>query len=348
METIKERLLDLLGIEPLVLLTLVGLAAFIFYKTFLRNLILDRHKTLNRLFSEGLNSYFVFIFFWFAQFYLGHEGEFSRFYNYFGIAAVVTGAMFFVRTVKIIVFEYLFFNSMKVGVPVLLVNLVTLLFSIFIGAWLSTSVFGVRWAPLLATSAIVSVVLGLALQDTLGNLFAGVALQFDKPYEIGDWIEVHSEKQSFAGEVHEITWRATILYGFFDEVITLPNRMVSQSEISNFSARAKPIYRGASVYMDVNAPDEEVKAVFVDVLKKAKGVLQNVEHYVMLRDLTEKGAHWRLFYPVGSYSKQFIILDGILMQAQSEFKKRGIQVARIRGDLQNTDSPLRNDERSSS
>jgi len=332
--SMKDRLLELLGIEPLVLITLVAVIAYGFYKIFLRNVVASRHKTLTRLFREILHSYVVFSLFWFSQFYFQRENESSRFFVYLGIASVVTGAVFFIRTVKVIVFEYLFFNSMKMGVPVLLVNLVTLLFSIFLGAWLSTSVFGVRWAPLLATSAIISVVLGLALQDTLGNLFAGVALQFDKPYEIGDWIELHSDKSTYTGEVHEITWRATTLFGFFDEVITLPNRMVAQSEISNFSAKAKPIYRGTSIYMDVNAPEEEVKAVFIDVLKSAKGVLQNQEHYVMLRELSEKGAHWKLFYPVVSYQKQFIILDGILMQAQNEFKKRGIQVARLRGDIQ--------------
>ena len=332
--TIKDRLLELLGFEPLVLVTVLALLAFGFYKIFLRNVVASRHKTLKRLFREILHSYIFFLVFWVSQFFLARENESSRIFVYLGIITVVTGAIFFIRTVKVIVFEYLFFNSMKMGVPVLLVNLVTLLFSIFIAAWLSTSVFGVRWAPLLATSAIVSVVLGLALQDTLGNLFAGVALQFDKPYEIGDWIEVHSDKNTYTGEVHEITWRATTLYGFYDEVITLPNRMVAQSEISNFSARAKPIYRAASIYMDVNAPEEEVKAVFLSVLKQAKGVLQHLDHYVMLREISEKGAHWKLFYPVGSYRLQFIILDSILMQSQSEFKKRGIQVARIRGDIQ--------------
>lgn len=336
-DSIRDRLLELLGVEPIILLSLAGILAFCFYKIFLRNLINDRHNTLNRIFKEILNSYILFIFFWGVQYYFQQSEASPRIFIYFGIVTVIAGAMYLVRTVKVMVFEYLFFNSMKMGVPVLLVNLVTLLFSIFIAAWLSTSVFGVRWAPLLATSAIVSVVLGLALQDTLGNLFAGVALQFDKPYELGDWIEVHAGDQVHAGEVHEITWRATILYGFFDEVITLPNRAVAQSEIYNFSAHTKPIYRAASIYLDVNAPEDEVKSVFTDVLKNSKGVLQNVDHFVMLRDLTERGAHWRISYPIVSYSKQFIILDGILMKAQAEFKKRGIQVARLRGDL-HTDS----------
>ncbi len=335
MEAIRERLMDFLGIEQLILLVLPAILSYLFYRIFLRNISEGRHRNLKGLFRKMLFSLVLFVIFWIGQFYLQEfTGDAARLFVYFGIASIITGAVFFVRTIKVVVFEYLFFNSMKMGVPVLLVDLVTLVFSIFIAAWISTTVFGVQWAPLLATSAIVSVVLGLALQDTLGNLFAGVAIQIDKPYEIGDWIEVHTDRNSFIGEVHEITWRATILYGMMDELVTLPNRVAAQSQISNFSARHRPVYRGVSVWMDVNAPDEQVKESFKKVLRSSSGVLQNVDHHVLLREIGSQGTHWKLVYPVSDFSRQFQILDGILMNVQAELKSRGFEVARIRGDLQ--------------
>jgi small-conductance mechanosensitive channel len=331
----NEKLNDLLGFEPFVLLSLLSLLSFVIYQLFMRKVNASRHQTMKRLLKELLASYVAFIFFWVSQFLISkNPSVLDSFSHYIGLTTVIFGAILFIRTIKIMVFEYLFLKSMNVGVPVLLVNLVTLILSVFIAAWLSTSVFGVRWAPLLATSAIVSVVLGLALQETLGNLFAGVALQFDKPYEIGDWIEIHAEKTSFVGEVYEITWRATILYGFFDEVITVPNRLIAQSEVSNFSARKKPIYRGLSLFLDVNADENQVKEILVKVLKQVPGILQELSHSVLLRDLGEKGAHWRLFYPISHYGKQYVIVDEILMQAQGEFKKSGIQVSRIRIDAE--------------
>lgn len=334
MDSIRDRLVEVLGVEQLVLLVLPAVLSYLFYKVFLRNLSQDRHRNLQGLFQRILNSFSMFAVFWALQFYLQQQtGDSSRFFVYCGIAAIITGALFFVRTVKVIVFEYLFINSMKMGVPVLLVDLVVLVFSLFIAAWISTSIFGVRWAPLLATSAIVSVVLGLALQETLGNLFAGIALQLDKPYEIGDWVEVHTDKSTFMGLVHEINWRSTTLYGLMDEVVILPNRVAAGSQISNFSARHKPVYRGVSVYMDVNAPDEDVKKVFEDVLRASNGVRQDVEHFVMLRELSANGAHWRIVYPVADFNFQFQILDGILLGVQRELKKRGFQIARIRSDI---------------
>jgi small-conductance mechanosensitive channel len=113
-------------------------------------------------------------------------------------------------------------------------------------------------------------------------------------------------------------------------VITLPNRLVAQSEVANFSARRKPIYRGLNVVLDANADEAQVKAIFVKVLSETNGVIQTIPHYIMLRDLTEKGALWRLFYPIVHYSKQFIIVDEILVRSQTEFKRAGISITTLK------------------
>ena len=332
-DTIQDRLVELLGIQPFISLTLLSIGVYLFYRLFLKSVSLDRHTNLKQLFRELLNTQLVFTVLWIVQYGMQKQGSFmDSFFIYFAIGAVIVGALSFVRAIKILVNEYLFLNSMTAGVPILLVNIVTLIISIFIAAWLSTSVFGVRWAPLLATSAIVSVVLGLALQETLGNLFAGVALQFDKPYEIGDWIELNTTtgSEKIVGEVYEITWRATILHGLYDEVVTLPNRLVAQSEVANFSARKKPIFRGLNITLDADADEEQIKAILRNVLKNTNGVIQSLDHLVMLRDLTDKGALYRLFYPIVHYSRQYIIVDEILMKAQLEFKKAGIRITQLR------------------
>jgi len=134
---------------------------------------------------------------------LGNTQE--RIAAYLGLATLIAGAIVFVKVCRILLFEYLFIGHMKEGVPLLIVNLFTLVISIGIVGWFATELFGVKLGPLLATSAVFSLILGLALQDTLGNLFAGVALQLDKPYEIGDWIEVNNGGATWVGQVEEIS-----------------------------------------------------------------------------------------------------------------------------------------------
>ncbi|MEP6783322.1 MAG: mechanosensitive ion channel domain-containing protein, partial [Acidobacteriota bacterium] len=60
---------------------------------------------------------------------------------------------------------------------------------------------------LLTTSAVGAVVVGFALQDTLGNLFSGLAIQIEKPFRVGHWVQIGERE----GQVQEITWRATKL-----------------------------------------------------------------------------------------------------------------------------------------
>ena len=69
------------------------------------------------------------------------------------------------------------------------------------------------------------------------------------------------------------------------------------------------------------------------VLKDTRGVIQGLEHLVMLRDLNERGALYRLFYPITHYNLQFLIVDEILMRAQAEFKKSGISISRLRVEV---------------
>src|ERR687893_631160 len=80
---------------------------------------------------------------------------------------------------------------------------------------------------LLSGSALVGVILGLALQETLGNLFAGLSLQADRPFELGDVITVGA----FSGVVESITWRAVKVRTFQNHVVLLGNAQIAKESI---------------------------------------------------------------------------------------------------------------------
>jgi hypothetical protein len=77
-----------------------------------------------------------------------------------------------------------------------------------------------------------SIVLGLALQETLGNLMAGIALLFERPFSIGDWIRVGPH----AGEVIQINWRSVHLRTLDRNLLVLPNSVLGRETITNVSA----------------------------------------------------------------------------------------------------------------
>jgi CRP-like cAMP-binding protein len=86
---------------------------------------------------------------------------------------------------------------------------------------------------LLATSGVIAIVLGLALQSTLSDLFSGIALNLEGPFRVGDWIALDG---SVEGHVIEINWRATHLMTATRESVVVPNSNIAKSRIVNFSS----------------------------------------------------------------------------------------------------------------
>ena len=123
----------------------------------------------------------------------------------------------------------------------------------------------------LTTSAVGAVVAGLALQDTLGNLVSGLAIQVEKPFHVGHWIS----SGSWEGEVVEITWRATKLRTRHGNQVIVPNGELAKAAIINYSEPASPTRIEVEVGTAYHNPPNTVKAVILDVLDREPLVLKS-------------------------------------------------------------------------
>ena len=94
-------------------------------------------------------------------------------------------------------------------------------------------VFNVPVGTLIATSGAVAIVLGLALQSTLGDVFSGVALNLAKPYGIGDWLVLSN---GIEGKVVETNWRATHLLTGTNDLVIVPNSDLAKARLTNLSS----------------------------------------------------------------------------------------------------------------
>jgi small-conductance mechanosensitive channel/CRP-like cAMP-binding protein len=105
---------------------------------------------------------------------------------------------------------------------------------IYIGALLAivAYVFQAPVGTLLATSGVLAVILGLALQSTLSDVFSGIALKLGGTYKVGDRITL---PDATAGRVVETNWRATSLLNDFNSLVVLPNSVLAKAQIINLS-----------------------------------------------------------------------------------------------------------------
>jgi len=115
------------------------------------------------------------------------------------------------------------------------------------------SVFSFPVTGLLATSGVLAIVLGLALQNTLADVFAGLAVSIEKPFGVGDRIQVDSKIE---GHVTQMNWRSIRIRTDGDDIAIVPNSQIAKAEIVNRSCPGHR--RAASVQLGCpNAADPE-------------------------------------------------------------------------------------------
>ncbi len=105
---------------------------------------------------------------------------------------------------------------------------------IYLGAGLAliANVFSLPVGTLIATSGAFAIVLGLALQSTLNDVFSGIALNLGRPYAVGDWIVLEG---GFQGRVVETNWRSTHLVNGTDDLVVLPNSTLAKARLVNLT-----------------------------------------------------------------------------------------------------------------
>jgi small-conductance mechanosensitive channel len=107
--------------------------------------------------------------------------------------------------------------------------------TIYLGAGLSVVayVFSAPVGTLIATSGVFAIILGLALQSTLSDVFSGIALNLSRPYSVGDWIVLDD---GIEGRVVETNWRATHLVNATNDLVVLPNSVLAKARFTNLSS----------------------------------------------------------------------------------------------------------------
>lgn len=310
-----SALYQLLDIESFILITLFGLSAFLFYRFFLKNVTESRHKGI-QAHLRNLFQHFILLSIFFALYVLFSQsaGEYKtaqRLLPYMGLLSFVWGAIVFVKTSRLLVLQYLFLGSMKAGVPLLLVNIFSLILSITIAFWSANTLLGLQLTPLIATSAAFSLILGLALQDTLGNLFAGISLQLDKTFEMGDWVEIMNGSNKIVGQVKELSWRSTVLAGFSDESITIPNKLMAQSQVSNFSPDGEPIVRSQIFRVPYGCDYSKACSLLESAASQISDLRGIPSPFAFISETNEHGAFIKLVYFIEDYGRQYRIGDQV-------------------------------------
>jgi small-conductance mechanosensitive channel len=129
-------------------------------------------------------------------------------------------------------------------------------------------VFDLPIQGLLATSGVVAIVLGLALQSSLNDVFSGLVLSLSHPYKAGDWIKIDGGTE---GRIVELNWRATHILTGRQDLAIVPNSTIAKSKIVNLNYPSS--IHGMTIEVRLSAPPASGKNILELALLNSQSIL---------------------------------------------------------------------------
>jgi small-conductance mechanosensitive channel len=225
---------------------------------------------------------------------------FDNFLRIIKVVLWMTLVITIVRFLDFLIFGAAFRNSSQYEISSLLRNV----FSIIIYIVAFFVIFNSQYpqidlAALFTTSTILGIVIGLALQDTLGNLFAGLAMQADQPFQTGDVISISNHS---TGVVEAVSWRGVKIRTFQNKLLLISNSVLGKETIEvapqdNLNAR---LVFFNTLY--ANSPTKTINAVR-EAVRQVENVSPKIRPIVRVRNLGDNGIDWEVKYWLEDYTK---------------------------------------------
>ena len=211
----------------------------------------------------------------------------------------------------------------KHPMPALLRDLIRYGAFIFCAALILRWVWGEGVTPLIGALGIGGVVLGFALQETLSNFFAGLALLAEQPFDLGDWVRIGDKPE---GQVEHITWRATKIRTRDNDYQIFPNSTVAKEVIVNFRQPTLDHAIRISIGTSYDDPPDVVKQSLLEVLSSVRAVLKTPAPVVYLKSYGDSSINYEVKCYVEDYERRPLIEDEIMHRIWYAFRRADIEI----------------------
>lgn len=191
-----------------------------------------------------------------------------------------------------VVFESALPGTWQRRVPRLLRDLLRLLLVAIGLAMIYSFVWDKEIEGALAALGVTSIVVGLALQEPLGNLFSGLMLLMERPFEVGETIEVGS----VSGEVKEVNWRSAHIEAIGGSIMVVPNSTLNKETIINFSRPKPHRMEMVDVEFSYQDPPYKVRQALMELMNDTEGILEKPGPIAATLGYGDHSIKYRLIY----------------------------------------------------
>ncbi len=180
--------------------------------------------------------------------------------------------------------------------------------------------FKVNVYSLVASVGVLGVVIGFAVQQTLGDIFSGLALQLQRPFEHGDWVRTGQ----FLGRVQSVGVRSTTMITRNNERLEIPNSAIAKEALTNYGA--PPVSDEISLGISYNEPPNRVREVILKVMGDVPHVLMDPSPEVLAWEYGDWAIKYRVKYWIADYGLQEEIRNGLLTSLWYALRRNSMEI----------------------
>jgi|GEM_PF-708758 len=177
-------------------------------------------------------------------------------------------------------------------------------------------------AAILTPSAILTAIIGLAMQDTIGNFIAGLLIQVEKPFDLNDWIEIEGQQ----GQVQELNWRYTKIETLDRYYMIVPNSKIATQKVVNYSKPTPTVNEYLSIGVSYDVPPLKVKRAIEAILNSNPNIVKDEQEGVFLQEYADSAIVYKIKYAIRDFSIHRQVRDEVYSALWYQFKKQAIEI----------------------
>ncbi|HBG28402.1 MAG: hypothetical protein A2Y10_11110 [Planctomycetes bacterium GWF2_41_51] len=198
---------------------------------------------------------------------------------------------------------------------------------LMVGILIILNTLGISIAPILATLGVGGLAVALAMQDTLGNIFAGFYVVMSRQIRVGDYVKLDSGEE---GYVVDITWRATKIRALANNLILIPNEKLTKAIATNYYLPEKEMSVLMQVGVHYNSDLKHVEKVTIEVaketLKEVKGGVPEFEPFIRYHTFSDFSINFSVILRAKEFTDQYLIKHEFIKNLHERYAKEGINI----------------------
>ena len=211
--------------------------------------------------------------------------------------------------------------------PKLLQNFIALIIYILTLAFILGFIFNKPITSIIVSTGIFVTIIGFAMKDLLADIINGISLSIERPYNIGDWIEL--ENGSYLGKVIDIKWRTTRLMSRNDSIIVVPNNRCGNMIIHNFSKPDKVYSNNYLISINSTLPPDLVQRQLILGMQDVKNIVKDPAPRAYLADGTSEPFKYNIRVWWKNYEFSYFGRDHLFKSITESLNKVGISQTAI-------------------